>query len=236
MQQRGLMPRSSRLRLQVNPLTPAVSEELGPCLTLTCICRLTCWASRSGTPFGPGPGPQLHLHPVSGGLDVTGTVAHGPLHCFAAHVSPTGVSAVTSGFLRCSTTAAASSWSGGPDSCDGTSDPEPQPSECFGAPGAAAALPDGLNGDASHSLSTGTPGPHPHRQGPRCVPPHHPKPASASVTPPLWTSGWCPPDTASVRCCSIAATFLHPGRRSGLECHHSIELPGVARHVSEHRP
>lgn len=228
MQQCGTMPQETRrLRPQVTPPSPVTFIRLVRRLKLrVCTCRRTCWASRSGTPFSSGPGPQLHLHAVSGGPDAAGTVPHEPLDCFAAPVAPTGVSTVTAGFFRRSTAAAAQSRSAGPDSCDGTSDPEPRPPECFGSPGAAAALPDGLNGDAGHGLSTGAPGPHPDRQGPRCVPPDRPKPASASVPSPLWTSWWRSPDTASVRCCSSTA-FLHPRKWSG---------PGVARHVSEHRP
>lgn len=193
-----------------------------------CVARLT-----SRTPVCPGSGcqPQRSWCRPIHGLDCTGTFSCRPPDCFPSPGAP----AVTTKSSGGSAAATGSTWSSGPDSNVSTGDPEPQPPErsCSSCSSATTAtLPNAPHRDACHTISAGTTGPHPHRQGTRCVPSNHPAPIPASNPSPVWASGWSSPDGASVCCCGINATGW---RWSGVECRGCAQFPGVTRHVSEYR-
>lgn len=197
--------------------------------------RLTSRASRSWTPVCPGPGPQPQhrcRRPIHG-LDCTGTSPCKPPDCFPSHGAPAGASAVTTKSSGSSAAATGPTWSNGPDSNVCTGHPEPQPPE----PCRSATLPHAPHGDAGHAISAGTTGPHPHRQGTRCVPTDHPASTPASNPSPVWASGWSSPGGASVCCCGIDTLFFHPvGGWSGVDYRGCAQFPGVTRHISEYRP
>ena len=194
--------------------------------------RFTTRASKSWTPVCPGPGPELCCYRPIHSLNCTGIYPCKPPDCFP---SP-GASTVSTESPGHSTASTSSTWISCPNCNVNTSLPKPQPPECSLSSATTATLPDGPSRDARHTISAGTTGPHPHRQGTRCVPSNHPASFPASNPSPMWSSGCCSSDGASECCCSINTDFFYPGGRwSDSECCWCNEFPRATCHFSEYR-
>lgn len=200
--------------------------------------RFTSWTPQSWTPVCPGPGFQPRHQWCSSihGLQCTGIYPCKPSDCFPSPGAPARASTVITKSSGSSATAASPTWSTGPDPDVGSGHPEPQPPEPCYSPSGSDTLTDAPHRDTCHAISAGTTGPHPHRQGSRCVPPNHPAPFPASNSSPVWASGRISPGRASLWCGCIGTLLFHPGGGwADNKCRWCPQFHGVTCHISEYR-